>query len=282
MGSLTTTTRMTPTDVERLHGLVAEGDQQLRSSGVLGRDRLMLKLVARVQQSAAQPTDRALAVYVNLAVNRIFWLPEPLTARCVVQRTFATRPLITALLRTPPHVLLLVLHPACAHLYLGADGTLLVVGTREVFRGEGAASVPRDDLPGGEEAASEQTDSFLHAVDHLLGGYRADHPRPLVLGGSPPHDRPVLRPEPQPPPAGGQGAAQSGNDGVRPATGFLRGRRELSQVSTRRGVAGSARGAGLAARRRRQRDGRLLAGGAPADSLDAAGREGLREPRSPG
>src|SRR5512143_741604 len=126
--------RMTSPDAERLHGLVEDVDRQLREHGVPARGRLMGKLAGRVQQVAGQPTDRALAIYVSLAVSRTFWLSVPVTARAVVEHTFATRPLVTSLHRTPPHVLLL-LHPTCAHLYQGADGGLRLVGSRDSFQG---------------------------------------------------------------------------------------------------------------------------------------------------
>jgi hypothetical protein len=176
--------RMTPPDVERLHGLVEEVDQQLREQGIPAHARLTRELADRVQQVAGQPTDRAVAIYVSLAVSRTFWLSVPVTSRAVVEHTFATRPLVTALHRTPPHVLLL-LHPTCAHLYQGADGGLRLVESRDLNQRAGAARTPQQGRGGVELAAADLTDGFLRAVDHLLGRYRAEHPSPLVLGGSP-------------------------------------------------------------------------------------------------
>ena len=175
--------RMSSSDAERLHGLVEDVDQQLREHGVPAQARLMRKLASRVEQVVVQPTDRAVAIYVSLAVSRTFWLPVPVTARAVVEPTFATRPLVTALHRTPPHVVLL-LHPTCAHLYQGADGGLRLVESRDLFQRAGTVRIPQQGQGRAEKTAVDVTDGFLRAVDHLLGRYRAEHPSPLVLGGS--------------------------------------------------------------------------------------------------
>jgi hypothetical protein len=175
--------RMTSPDAKRLHGLVEDVDQQLREHGIPARARLMRKLASRVQQVSGQPTDRALAIYVSLAVSRTFWLSVPVTVRSVVEHTFATRPLVTSLHRMPPHVLLL-LHRTCAHLYQGADGGLWLVGSRDSFQGPRPVRVPQQGHGDVKEAAEDETDGFLRAVDHLVGRYRAEHPSPLVLGGS--------------------------------------------------------------------------------------------------
>ena len=176
--------RMTPPDAKRLHGLVEDVDQQLRERGIPAQARLMRKLASRVQEVSGQPTDRALAIYVSLAVSRTFWLSVPVTARAVVEHTFATRPLVTSLHRMPPHVLLL-LHPTCAQLYQGADGGLRLVGSRDSFQGPGPVRVLGQGPGDAKEAATDQADGFLRAVDRMLGHYRAEHPSPLVLGGFP-------------------------------------------------------------------------------------------------
>ena len=175
--------RMTSPDAKRLHGLVEDVGQQLREQGIPAQASLLRKLASRVQQVAGQPTDRAVAIYVSLAVSRTFWLSVPVTARAVVEHTFATRPLVNALHRTPPHVLLL-LHPTCAHLYQGADGELRLVGSRDSFQGRRPVTVPQQGHGDVDGAVEDQADGFLRAVDHLLGRYRAEHPSPLVLGGS--------------------------------------------------------------------------------------------------
>lgn len=176
--------RMAPGDFDRLNSLIAEVDHALREQGVISRDRLMERLSDEVRRAATQPTDQALAIYVSLAMTRSFRLPQPVEARTVVERTFATRPLVSALHRMPPHVVL-VLHSTCAHLYAGADGGLHPVGQVDPFRGSGRIKLPGPGVPGAEEARRDLNDSYLRAVDRMLGDYRAEHPSPLVLAGSP-------------------------------------------------------------------------------------------------
>lgn len=175
--------RMASGDLDRLQSLIAEVDHALRERGVINRDRLMEKLKGEVHRVATQPTDQALAIYVSLAHTRSFRLPQPVEPRVVVERTFATRPLVSALHRMPPHVVL-VLHPTCAHLYAAADGGLHPVGQVDPFRDSGRIKLPGPGDPGAEEARNDLDDSYLRAVDRMLGDYRAEHPSPLVLAGS--------------------------------------------------------------------------------------------------
>lgn len=176
--------RMTAADVDRLRALLTEVHQQLEQHGVSGRARLMRKLTAAVDRAAGQPAELGLAIYVNLAVERVFQLPVAVAPRALVEGTFATRALLTALHRMPPHVLLM-LQPTCAHLYQGADGRLRSVAHRDLFRGTGAPRLPRAGELAPEELSEDLTEGFLRAVDSMLGSYRAEHPSPLVLGGSP-------------------------------------------------------------------------------------------------
>ena len=175
--------RMASGDFDRLQSLIAEVDYALLERGVISRERLMEKLKGEVHRVATQPTDQALAIYVSLALTRSFRLPQPVEARAVVEQTFATRPLVSALHRMPPHVVL-VLHPTCAHLYAAGDGGLHPVGQVDPFRGSGRIKLPRPGDPDAEEARSDLNDSYLRAVDRMLGDYRAEHPSPLVLAGS--------------------------------------------------------------------------------------------------
>lgn len=176
--------RMAPADLDRLQALVAEVDRQLQEQGVTSRARLLRKLGDQVRRSAAEPTDRGLVIYVSLAVSRVFRLPQAVQARVVVEPTFATRPLVSALHRMPPHVVL-VLHPTCAHLYAAADGGLRPVGQHDPFRGSQCVRLPRPGEPGASEEPRERIRDYLRGVDRMLGDYRAEHPSPLVLAGSP-------------------------------------------------------------------------------------------------
>ena len=223
--------RMTSPDANRLYDLVEAVDQQLREQGILAHGRLTRMLAERVQEVAGQPTDQAVAIYVSLAVNRAFWLSQPVTARAAVEHTFATRPLATALHRTPPHVLLL-LHPTCAHLYQMGDGEFRLVASRDLFQGPGAVWVPRQRRGSAEETETDRTDGFLRAVDHLLGRYRADHPGPLVLGGSLHVVDRFLAVASQPAQARRSHSAHPVRDGVRPGASFGGGRGALPSLSS--------------------------------------------------
>lgn len=177
--------RMAPTDVQQLRALAARVEQELTEHGVTNRAPLLRTLAEQVSRVAVGPTDQGLATYVNQSVARSFRLPQPVPARTVVERTFATRPLISALHRMPPHVVV-VLHPTCAHLYAGGDGALRPVGQLDPFQGRGPLRMPPAGSPGASDARDELEESFLRGVDRLLGDYRSARPSPLVLAG-PPH-----------------------------------------------------------------------------------------------
>jgi hypothetical protein len=175
--------RMTSPDRDMLHALLADVEQRLSEHGVTNRERLLRRLSDQALRAAEQPTDRGLAIYVSLALARTFRLPQAVEARAVVEPTFATRPLVAALHRMPPHVVLL-LHPTCAHLYAAADGGLRPVRTLDPFRGSSPIRLPRPGEPGAAEARDELIESFLRSVDRMLGEFRAQHPSPLVLAGA--------------------------------------------------------------------------------------------------
>ena len=176
--------RMTPTDVQQLHALTARVDQELTGQGVMNRAPLLRKLAEQVSRVTVGPTDQGLAIYVSLAVTRSFRLPQPVPARAVVEKTFATRPLISALHRMPPHVLLM-LHPTCAHLYAGVDGGLRPAGQLDPFNGKSPIRMPPAGSPGAADVRDELAESYLRGVDRMLGDYRSEHPSPLVLAGPP-------------------------------------------------------------------------------------------------
>ncbi len=167
--------RMSAGDVDRLEELAREVQRQLQELGVPSPHRVMARLAEQVAKVAGQPTDRGLAIYVNLAVARTFHLPVSVHARAVVEQTFATRDLVHVLHRTPPHVVL-SFGWGCAHLYQVHGGAMQSVGHRDLF----SRTLPPDAIGAGA------VDGFLRDVDGMLEGYRAEHPSPLVLAGSPP------------------------------------------------------------------------------------------------
>lgn len=173
---------MTQEDRSRLDDLVGDVERELTERSVTNRSVLMEKLSDQVDRAAGQPTDRGLCIYVSRAVARSFRLPQSVTARAVVESSFATRPLITALHRMPPHVVL-VLHPTCAHLYAAEDGGLRPVGRCEPFDAGRPIRIPAAGQVGASSTRSDVSARFLRRVDRMLGDYRADHPSPLVLVG---------------------------------------------------------------------------------------------------
>lgn len=177
--------RMTPADVHQLRSLAAQVEQELTEQGVTTRAPLLRTLAEQVSRVAVGPTDHGLATYVSQSVARSFRLPQSVPARTLVERTFATRPLISALHRMPPHVVL-VLHPTCAHLHAGVDGGLRPVGQLDPFGGKGPLRLPPAGSPGAADVREEVAESYLRGVDRLLRDYRSAHPSPLVLAG-PPH-----------------------------------------------------------------------------------------------
>ncbi len=177
--------RMTPEDVADLQRLVAQVDEQLAEHGVTGRERLVRKLTEQVSKAAAGPTSASLAIFVSAAVARTFRLPQTVQPRALVEPTFATRALVSALHRIPPH-LVLALHTTCAHLYAAADGTL-----RPVKQIDHLGRLLPDLQPAHThefevaQARTDRTQDYLRDVDEMLGRYRVEHPSPLVLAGTP-------------------------------------------------------------------------------------------------
>ncbi|WP_091026526.1 baeRF3 domain-containing protein [Nocardioides szechwanensis] len=163
---------------------MAQVDRELSEHGVTNRAPLLRKLAEQVSRVAVGPTDQGLVIYVSLAVTRSFRLPQPVPARAVVEKTFATRPLISALYRMPPHVLLM-LRPTCAHLYAGADGGLRPAGQLDPFKGKSPIRMPPAGSSGATDVRDELAESYLRGVDRMLGDYRSKHPSALVLAGPP-------------------------------------------------------------------------------------------------
>ena len=180
--------RMAPDDVTRLRGLIDAVESRLRDRGVTGTDRLVSKLNALAARTAADPTDRGLALFVNLAVARAFQLPLPVPAQAIVEGTFATRALVTTLHRLPPHVVL-VLDDDRALLYQSLDGRLRKVGARR--------TAPRR----GIDPETPDLEGYLRGVDRMLGELpvRAPEPPGAVRDADAGHPVPRGQPQPAPP-----------------------------------------------------------------------------------
>jgi hypothetical protein len=95
----------------------------------------------------------------------------------VVEPTFATRDLVLALHRTPPH-LVLFLHPFGAHLLRGHADTLVPMSSHGFPLTRSVAVLGA--LERGEEGLAE----FLDEVDTALRPARTAHPSPIILAGT--------------------------------------------------------------------------------------------------
>jgi hypothetical protein len=172
---------MTAADRAALDTLVDEAERRLHDAGLLSAERLAASLQEMATSAACGPTGQGLALYASVAVQRSFILPQPARARVVVESTFATRELVAALHRTPPH-LLVTLQPGCAHVYRVQGVTATPVATVHTEPPALAASLEVTDL---DEVARATTDTFLAEVDLELGRQRDRFPSPLVLAGTP-------------------------------------------------------------------------------------------------
>ena len=169
--------RMRPHDVRRLTRQLEEAEHLLGEHRMLRAGPLLTRLRAMAQEASARPTGRALALFANQALEHTVRLPLPVRSRTVVEATFATRDLVLALHRTPPHLLLL-LHPMCAHLYRGYADTLTAI--------RGAGLPIEHDLaqPGALLRGDDRVEDHLDKVDRVLARVRSEHPSPLVLAGT--------------------------------------------------------------------------------------------------
>ncbi len=169
--------RMTSRDAERLDGLVVEVMTQMEDLRVASTELIDL-LRRAVLDARRRSTSRGLVICVSQAVQRTFRLPQPVRPRVAVEPTFATRDVLHALHRTPPHLLLL-LEGMGAQLYRGFADTLVPVA--------GSAFPLQHRLPalGALQAGDEQLEDFLAQVDRELGRVREHVPAPLVVAGAP-------------------------------------------------------------------------------------------------
>lgn len=174
--------RMVARDRSELASLLDQAERTLREAGLLSRENLVAALRSMAASAAALPTGRGLVLYASAAVQRFFTLPQTVERRVVLEATFATRDLISALHRTPPH-LLLSLHPGCAHLYRVQGSAAEPVAT--VFASAPTPGLDGDDDSDLDERARAVTNSFLAEADLELGEQRERYPSPLVLAGTP-------------------------------------------------------------------------------------------------
>jgi hypothetical protein len=173
---------MSAHDRAELASLIDRAQRMLRDAGVLSREHLVSALREMAATASSQPTVRGLVLCASTAVQRRFTVPQTVQRRVVLESTFATRELIAALHRTPPH-LLATLHPGCCHIYRVQGSSATPVAT--LHAPAPTAGFDLDDPADLDEQARATTNTFLAEADLELGQQRALFPSPLVLAGTP-------------------------------------------------------------------------------------------------
>ena len=169
---------MAPEEVLELTRLVERAEQALARTGLVAVGDLSERLRGLVREVTGRPVGRALGLFVNSRVHRSIVLPVDVTSRVLVEPSFATRDLLRALHRTPPH-LLVMLYPGVAAVFQAQGDHLSAVG--EVLLSVDATAHPDD----GASATSAATKSMLEELDAVLGSQRRDFTSPLVVAGTP-------------------------------------------------------------------------------------------------
>jgi hypothetical protein len=176
---LTTTPapRMTPGDRARLDGLLARARARLAAEPQPVPPAVVLALDELAAVAKRDRTSRALALYASGHRSARLNLPVDVRDRVVVDPSFATRDLVTALHRTPRHLVLL-LSSRDARLFEGVGGALRpVAGSGFPLR-----RVPGD--TGRVRAGDSAEDPFLRRVLRALTTYQQLRPAPIVLVGT--------------------------------------------------------------------------------------------------
>lgn len=166
--------RMSTADARTVTRLADQAVERLRDDPSEQSDVVLRTLEATVSRALVGPTDRAIGIFVNAAMQEVVSLPLAVTDRVVIDPTFATRDLVRGLHRAPRHVVLLLTERE-ARLLDGA-GDRLTAPTRSNF------PITAPAAPG--QRTPEAVERFLRQVDRALGTYLRLHPAPLVLVGA--------------------------------------------------------------------------------------------------
>lgn len=140
-----------------------------------------------------QKAAKGLALFISQGTAQVFYLPFPVRERVVVDDTFATRDLVSALLDTPRYRVL-VLNRELARLYEGTrdklaeinDGVFPLPRKQPGVEVEWTESVPPGSPHGGVDPDQYKVRlerEFLQRVDNALEKIMAKSPRPLAVVG---------------------------------------------------------------------------------------------------
>lgn len=165
-------------DIATLRSLVDQARQRLAVEGCTDAEALLDALSGMITEAAGQPTDRAIALFVNRAYSCWATLPVPVIDRCVVDPTFATRDLVRALHHTPRHTVLL----------LSTNQARLLHGHGATLTPSPASAFPihRRVTGKNQDRIAERPNDFLRRVDRALGAALRLNPTPLVLAAAEP------------------------------------------------------------------------------------------------
>ena len=172
-------------DLVTLRYLSAQVETRLADEQITERQQLLNSLASLIAQSAQEPADRGVALFVSPSHQCRITLPVAVADRCVVDPTFATRDLVRALQHSPRHTALL----------LSADSARLLYGHGTSLSPAPSSAFPahrRSDGRRGNRSAERQTE-FLRRVDRSLGAALRLNPMPLVVVAAEPTATTFLR-----------------------------------------------------------------------------------------
>lgn len=186
----TPATRMAIADRERLGGLLLDAERRLDDQPLGDRERLMYELRRQARIAQDSSTQNALGLFVSHRVSRAWALPVAVHQKVVVESTFATRDLLRALHRTPPHMVLRIDEFGARVYWVAARVTLLdtverlPVGSARLVASPGLdRSDPESGLGFGAEREADDRSDLLARIDVWMARLRAERPAPLVLAG---------------------------------------------------------------------------------------------------
>lgn len=173
--------RMAVADRARLDGLLLDAERRLADDGVTDRERLVreLRRLARIAQDSG--TSHALGIFVSDHVSRAWTLPVSVHPKVVVESTFATRDLLRALHRTPPHLVVRIDEFGARVFWVATRVTLL----ETVERLPGGRPRPVGDRELAADRTPEDRRDLLARLDACMTRLRSQRPAPLVLAGDP-------------------------------------------------------------------------------------------------
>jgi hypothetical protein len=156
-----------------LRTLATQARQRLAAEHIPNIRPLLETLDTMIAEAAGRPADKAVALFVSAAHSQRVDLPVPVTDRCVIDPTFATRDLVRALHHTPRHTVLLLStdHARLLH----GHGTTLIPAPSSAF------PTQRRTEHGHHGRGVERPVEFLRSVDRALGAALRLYPMPLVL-----------------------------------------------------------------------------------------------------